>query len=115
MSGIKSKEIEGCVGVVQSGMKELRRSSLSLGWEGEKDVAEKQSPSRLSERAALWCCALSTPGREAGRCVLSSLAHSRTGGKERQIRFASCKATAEVVAHALLGVPLLRRAAVVAR
>ena len=41
MSGIKSKEIEGCVGVVQSGMKELRRSSLSLGWEGEKDVAEK--------------------------------------------------------------------------
>ena len=41
MSGIKSKEIEGCVGVVQSGMKELRRSGSSLGWEGEKDVAEK--------------------------------------------------------------------------
>ena len=58
---------------------------------------------------------LSTPGREAGRCVLSSLAHSRMGGKERQIRFASCKATAEVVAHALLGGRLLRRAAVIAR
>ena len=39
----------------------------------------------------------------------------RMGGKERQIGFASCKATAEVVAHALLGGLLLRRAAVVAR
>ena len=47
--------------------------------------------------------------------LLSSLAHSRMGGKERQIRFASCKATAEAAAHALLGGLLLRRAAVVAR
>ena len=39
----------------------------------------------------------------------------RMGGKERQIRFAACKATAEAAAHALLGGLLLRRAAVVAR
>ena len=39
----------------------------------------------------------------------------RMGGKERQIRFAACKATAEAAAHALLGGRLLRRAAVIAR